>query len=911
MFKSISGLITLVFFWCLIGCKEKKSESYKIGFSQCISHHPWRTAMNESMVLKASLNSNVDLELTQANGNLALQISQIEKMIADDKDAIIVSPLDSDSLVPVINKAFAKRIPVILIDRKINSENYSAFIGGDNLQVGRNVGNYIASYQERPLRIMEIRGGDNSSPSIERSLGFHQVIDEVDDINVIQSFTGFPGEEIEQAFERLGDSIDFVYGFNDDTSLSAWKIAQQKNLDNKIKFIGVDGLNIPDGGLNMVINGKFVATVLYPTGGAEVIDLTLDILEGRDYAKTNILSTTLIDRFNADIMKDQFDKITEQQNEIEEQVHVLAEQTESYSLQKNILNIVLVLFIITVGLTIYSVFSIKLIRRKNRQLEITNKKITSQRNEIKKIANQAKESNEARMNFFTGISHEFKTPITLIQSSIESIAENKKLAGHFLINEVELIYNNSNRLLRLINNLLDFRKVEDRTFNLRVSRTNLFKFSEMIFKEFEREAKKRDITYTLETNNKEVFAFIDRNLMDKAYFNLLSNAFKFTPDHGKINIKIDDDREGNEVKIHFKDSGIGIPKEELPNVFDAFFKGAINRKNSSGIGLNLTKQFVDLHLGKIEVHTHKRTEFIITLFKGKTHFNEDHIVDEPDLADNNSIIDFSQGNESELIPVTSIPEEDKSTILVIEDNAELIKYLEKRLSQEFKILKSDGADALALAFEHIPAIILCDVNLVGKNGFELCEIIKNDLRTSHIPTVMLTALGDKDSYIKGLQCGADLYLVKPFSYAILLQSLKSILYNRDKLKYYYMNNIHKIEQKDNFGTPEQNFMQDLNRNIKENLDNSDFTVELLAQAIGISRVQLYRKVKALLGVSVSDYMASFKLEKAKSLLASSSYSIAEIAYQCGFSSPNYFSTAFKNKYEVTPASYRRSQESKS
>lgn len=881
---------------------------YDIGFSQCLGSHPWRVAMNESMQLKASLNSDIALQITQAEADIALQIKQIESMIAAGKDAIIVSPLDADSLVPVLNKAFAKNIPIILIDRKVNSENYTAFIGGDNLQVGRNVGNYIVSQKTAPLHVMEIRGGDNSSPAKERSLGFYQVVDEHEDIQVVKSFQGFPHDEILKAFKVMGDSIDYVYGFNDDTTLNALRIAQQLGLSEKIKFIGVDGLNLPDGGVNMVARGDFVATVLYPTAGAEAIDLTLDILEGKDFSKRNILSTTLIDRINVDIMKDQFDKINEQQHEIEEQVNVLAIQKERYSLQKNILQVVLILFIITICLTIYSIFSIRLIRRKNRQLEITNEKVTTQRNQIKKIANEAKESNEARMNFFTGISHEFKTPITLIQSSIESIAENKKLAGSFLINEVELIYNNSNRLLRLINNLLDFRKVEDRTFNLRVSKTNLFKFSALIYKEFEREAKKRDIKYTLKTNNEEVYVYMDRNLMDKAYFNLLSNAFKFTPDHGKIHIEIKDYPEGNEVKILFKDSGIGIPQEELANVFDAFFRGAINRKNSSGIGLNLTKQFIDLHLGKIEVHSHRGTQFIITLFKGKTHFNEDHIIDEPEVADNNSIIEFAQTSDKNFLPQENVEQEDKFSILIIEDNTELQKYLEKRLSREYITLKSDGADALDLAFEHIPDIILCDVNIVGHSGYEVCKILKSDLRTSHIPTVMLTALGDKDSYLKGLQSGADLYLVKPFSFAILQQSLKSIIYNREKLKFYYMNNIHKIEQKENFGTPEQNFIQELNQHIRENLDNSDFNVEILAKAIGISRVQLYRKVKALLGVSVSEYMTDFKLEKARSLLKSSTLTIAEIAYKCGFSSPNYFSTSFKNKYGITPAATRKAQE---
>ena len=193
-----------------------------------------------------------------------------------------------------------------------------------------------------------------------------------------------------------------------------------------------------------------------------------------------------------------------------------------------------------------------------------------------------------------------------------------------------------------------------------------------------------------------------------------------------------------------------------------------------------------------------------------------------------------------------------------------------------------------------------------KNGFEICEILKNDLRTSHIPVIILTALGNKESFIKGLQSGADLYLTKPFNYSILTQSIKSLLYNREKLRYYYTNNIHKIDQVQSFRNPEQLFVRELNKQIKDNLDNAGFSVENLADALNISRVQLYRKVKAMLGISVSDYISDFRLENAKSMLETTDKSIAEIGYSTGFSSPNYFSTAFKSKYGVTPGAYRKS-----
>ena len=565
------------------------------------------------------------------------------------------------------------------------------------------------------------------------------------------------------------------------------------------------------------------------------------------------------------------------------------------------------LLAIILSLAVYSIYSIFAIRKRNRQLQLTNDKVTVQRNQIQKIAKEVKVSNEAKLNFFTGLSHEFKTPITLILSSIESIAEAAKEKGTKMGNEVELIFNNSNRLLRLINQLLDFRKIEDRKFTLRASKTNLYDFSLNIFNDFKREAKKRNIEFDLDCTNKDLEIYIDRNLMDKVYFNLLSNAFKFTPDNGNINISIVESLERNTVDIHFKDSGIGIPEKEIKHVFQPFFQGSNNRKSSSGIGLHLSKEFTELHKGSISVQSIHGTDFVVTLSKGSEHLKKDQLILPQDVMDGN-IIEFTSdfvADDSYIIRASD-QDMDKYSILIIEDNRDLAKFLKNKLMMEYEIFVSDGTDALEKAFEVIPDVILCDINLPGKNGFEVCDILKKDLRTSHIPTVILTALGNKESYLKGLESGADLYLTKPFSYSILMQSIKSLLYNREKLRFYYTNNIYKIESTHSFGNLEQEFMSKLNALIRKNLDNADYSVECLAHDLNISRVQLYRKVKAMLGMSISDYMSNLRLENAKAMLENTGLNISEIAYANGFSSPNYFSTTFKNKYGTSPATFKKS-----
>ena len=906
-------LLNIYLVFSFFSCnRNKDNDKIYIGFSQAMTNDDWRRSMNNSMKLQASMNPKIDLQIKDANYDVLTQIKQIDGLIADSVDVLIVSPIQSKPITAIVKKAIEAGIPVLVVDRKTEGQQYTAYVGADNIEIGKNAAKeIIASNIKDSIRIIEIKGLVGSSPAEERSIGFNQIINQFKKASIEAIIEGdWEKESIQNKFRQLLNDdikVDYVFAHNDRMAVGAWEVAREMGIENEISFIGVDGLAGSNGGIQAVKNGILKATVLYPTGGDEAIKLALKILNKESIPKNNILSTTIINGLNADIMFNQFEKINEQQSNMEEQVVAIKKQEELYYSQNNLLKITVALLVIILSLAVYSVYSIFAIRKKNRQLVLTNEKVTVQRNQIERIAKEVKISNEAKLNFFTGLSHEFKTPITLILSSIESMRDFAKEKGSKMRSEVELIHNNSNRLLRLINQLLDFRKIEDRKFNLKASKTNLYSFSKIIFKDFEREAKKGNIDFRLTSNNESLDVFMDRNLMDKVYFNLLSNAFKFTPDNGKIGITIEDDERSNTVNIRFKDSGIGIPENEMDGVFQAFFKGSNNRKNSSGIGLHLSKEFVEMHKGTIQVKSLHGTEFIISLYKGQAHFDETEIISEQDLVDS-SIIDFSSDHlidDNYLIQAPSKNKEQYS-VLIIEDNKDLSQFLKNKLQLEYDIHLSDGTDAIEKAFETVPDIILCDINLPDKDGFEICEILKKDLRTSHIPTIILTALGNKESYIKGLQSGADLYLTKPFSYSILVQSIKSLLYNREKLRYFYTSNIHRIEELNSFGNIEQKFINQLNSFINSNLGNSGYSVENLAEDLTISRVQLYRKVKAMMGISISDYIGNIRLEKAKNMLETSSLTVAEIAYANGFSSPNYFSTAFKNKYGNSPAAFRKS-----
>lgn len=898
--------IVFVFFF---SCSNKQEKTYKIGFSQTGHNDEWRRAMNQSMEIQAGFYPEIELTILDGEDDINDQIKDIEQLIEDKVDVLIVSPVKSKPITSIVEKAHKEGIPVIIVDRKIDGQNYTAYIGGDNYQVGTNAANYLASISKSKKKIIEIKGLSGSSPALERSLGFNNVIKNTSYLEVVKTLeSNWESYSIKDSLRVVLNEIkdiDFVFAHNDRMALGAWEVAKEKGLHNKIQFIGVDGLSGPNGGIQLVQEGTLLATILYPTSGDEAIKLALKIIKGEKVPKNNILNTTLIDSRNADIMKNQFEKITQHQLDIENQQNKIKGQEEIYSSQSNILKILLGLLITSILLGTFSIYISYNLKKKKRELELQNKKITVQRNQIRKIAEEVKNSNEAKTNFFTGLSHEFKTPITLILSSIESLSENKVLKDNKLLREVGLIFNNSKRLLRLINQLLDFRKIEDRKFVLKASETNLFEFSNLIFKDFEREAQKRNINFSIKSNNKELKVFLDRNLMDKVYFNLLSNAFKFTPNNGTINIIIEDDEASNFVKIYFKDSGIGIPIDEINKVFKAFYQGSNNNKTSSGIGLHLSKEFIELHKGSIEVNSKHGAEFIISLYKGNAHLSSDEVIFEPDIIDD-GILSFDGDYEEDTFNITKqVNSKEQYTVLIIEDNSDLVHYLKGKLSTEYLVYVSNGVDAIEKALELIPDIIICDINVEGElNGFEICKTLKSDLRTSHIPNIILTALSNKESYIKGLQSGADMFLTKPFSFAILHQSIKTQLYNREKLRYYYVNSIHKVDTENKFGLFEQDFITNVNKLINANLDNSNFSVEQLADSLKISRVQLYRKMKAILGINISDYIQNIRLERAKVMLEDSKLTISEVAYAVGFSSPNYFSTSFKNKYNLTPKGYR-------
>ncbi|HJS01744.1 MAG TPA: substrate-binding domain-containing protein, partial [Flavobacterium sp.] len=452
-------LLVLLAFLSFVSCKNEQSDKIKIGFSQAMTTDDWRKQMNSSIQVEASLRPDISLVVSDANNNVKKQIADIDNFINKGVDVIILSPIESQPLTEAVKRSIKAGIPVLVVDRKIEGENYTAYLGADNIEVGRIAAKYIIS-NNQSAKIIEIAGAKGSSPAYERSLGFNQIINENKNFQIVETIDGnWEKESVKEPLKKAllaNADVDFVFAQNDRMALSAWETAKTLGLENKIKFIGVDGLNSVNGGIELVKNNVLQSTILYPTGGSEALKLAIKIYNKESFPKNNLLNTIVIDKNNAEIIGNQMDRVDQQQAVIEKQQSAISVQEKEYASQNSLVKLLIFFIVIILSLGIYSVYSTLFISRKKKQLELINQTVIKQKDEIELMADIAEKSNAAKMNFFTGLSHEFKTPITLIMSYVESLIENDKIKGTSLIDEIKLIHKNSNRLLRLINQLLDF-----------------------------------------------------------------------------------------------------------------------------------------------------------------------------------------------------------------------------------------------------------------------------------------------------------------------------------------------------------------------------------------------------------------------------------------------------------------------
>ena len=903
----LAGMLFLLYS-CSGPATEKK---YRIGFAQCTGTENWKRATREGMARELSFHPTTELIYRSANDNSELQVKQIRELLNENIDILLVSPNEARPLTSVVEEAYNRGIPVVVIDRKTSSDLYTSFIGINNYELGRMAGDYVAHYVHDTANIIEVIGLQGSTPSAERQRGFEDQVRKSPGIRIkARVYGNWLQDKSTAAFLRIKDQLaptDVVFAQNDPMALGAYEVYKSLGMQESARFFGIDGLSGPGGGIQAVSDKILQATFLTPTGGEEAVKLAFDILNHQPYHKENTLPTVVIDSTNVRIMKLQTDRINDQTHDIEKQYVLLKEQQRIYHNQRNLLYVAITALALALLFGSMVFFALKNNRRINRRLAGQNEEILHQRNRLIEMTATAKEATDAKFNFFTNISHEFRTPLTLILGPLEDALSSPKL--HFSIRpNLELVQKNALRLLRLINQLMDFRKIEENKMKLVVSHNNITDFITEIGNAFREIARRKLISFNIISSEKHLRVWFDSNILDKVFFNLLSNAFKFTNENGTINVYIDRDDARDMVRITVEDTGVGMAPDEVERAFELFYQGHKKAFKGTGLGLSLTKEMINLHHGEISIQSAKwkGATFTVCLPIGKSQETET-AAEMPLLTPTYEDIKIYTSDIQPLTPHEEpvVSGQKEHSILVIEDNDDLRCFLRKRLGNRYELHEAeDAAGGIAKAYDLVPDLIISDIILPGEDGLHITEILKQDLRTSHIPIVLLTAKGSIEDQIKGIRLRADAFIVKPFNLEYLEETIKNLLNSRSVLREHYTSELATDSRANTPTKVSRKFINEFIAIVENNIPNEDFSVEDICREIGISRVQLYRKVKALIGYNVNDYISTVRLQKAKFLLADQELSISEVAFKVGYSSQAYFSTVFKSKFNQTPSEYR-------
>jgi len=888
----------------LMSCTQKHTR-YRIGVSQC-SDDEWRHKMNNEIVREALFYDGVEVEIRTAKDNNRNQIADIKYFIDKKVDLLIVAPNEAAAITPVVEKAYRQGIPVVVIDRKILSDKYTAFVGADNYEIGKDVGQYILNRLHGKGKVLEITGLEGSTPAMERHKGLTDVLKEEPGIEITASVDGawlqsVAGGKKDSGFQT-NKNIDLVFAQNDRMAIGAYLSARQQQLEKEMLFVGIDALPGKEYGVEQIINGVLDATFIYPTGGDKVVQVAMDILEKRPYERDTKLSTALVDKTNARVMQLQTDHITEQDGKIERLNNQVNEYLSRYSAQTMFLYACLIILLLFAALLAIIVRAYWTKNRMNMELSRQKKKLEEQRDQLISLSKQLEEATHAKLVFFTNVSHDFRTPLTLVADPVEQLLEDKALTPRQQ-SLLKVVHKNVHILLRLVNQILDFRKYENDKLELVRANMNLRVQLQEWSHSFQTLALKKHIHFVLEVNDDraDYLMAVDAEKMERVYFNLLSNAFKFTPENGTITVTLSTltkEEGGRYARLVVADTGSGISVQHIRHIFDRFYQIDVNHAGS-GIGLALAKAFVELHGGEITVDSveGKGTVFTVDIPMTVVEEPSADLVQEPRITQQ-TVVEELEDMETE----EQIPDENKECILIIDDNADVRDYVKSLLKEEYTVIEApDGRAGLKKAMKYVPDAIICDVMMPVMDGLECCRKLKTELQTSHIPVMLLTACSLDEQRIQGFECGADSYISKPFNSKLLLVRLRNLMDNHKRLKQFFGDKT--TLSKEPVSDVDKGFVDRFRELIEENLADSELSVEDLGSKMGLSRVQLYRKIKALTNYSPNELVRIARLKKAASLLASSEKTISEITYEVGFTSPSYFTKCYKDYFGESPTDF--------
>ena len=873
----------------LCGCTSSgKQKKHVIGLSQCMLDDAWRQAMINDMRIEATNYDDVEIIIKDAQNNNETQIQQIRDLIRQKVDVLIISPYQSEPITAVAEEAYRAGIPTIITDRKVNTDQYTSFVGANNYEIGLAAGNYAANYLPPNAIILEIWGLTQTSPAQERHKGFVDALREREDLSFRKIEGQWLVDTARMELRKLEhpEQIDFVYAHNDMMAIAAreYFMAWDSIRGRELRIIGVDA--VAGAGLEAVEDGRINASFLYPTGGEQVIRTAMRIIQGEPVDKFIPLRTAPVDHQSARTLLLQADQLQKYKQRIEAQRSRIDGLSDRFYFLRNSLGVISLLMIGFIALSIYAFY----INRKMRQ---ANRKLISLNAEMKEVTAQ-------KLQFFTNVSHEVRTPLTLILAPLDRLIVSLRESPY--ASDLGLIQKNANRLLRVINQILDFRKVEGKQEKLAVREIDLVPFVGEIKSYFDSMASVRAISYTFTSSIKQCTLWIDPDLLEKVFFNLLSNAFKFTPEGGSVRIELTE--EGDRVFIQVIDTGSGIQPANLPHLFDRFYTE--DRSMGTGIGLHLVKEYIHMHGGEIRVESEpgQRTTFTVCLRKGKAHFEDSDLME---TSVSHQAYEASRLDDSETHKMLS--KTYPYTILITEDDDEVRCFLERELSPHFKTrTAANGKDALRVLEEEEISLVVSDVMMPEMNGFELCRMIKSQLPFSHIPVILLTALTDERQRIFGITGGADDYIQKPFHTDYVKIKIIHLLQERQKLRERLLEKLRDnkllLSEPEKVESIDDTFLRKFAEQIEAVYADPEYNVEKLSETLGLSRGHLHRKIKELTGTAPVEFLRTYRLNKATQLLRQNAYTVSEVAYRTGFSSPAYFSKCFKAVYGVTPTEYQ-------
>lgn len=865
--------LTLVF----SACSDNNVKKYVIGVSQC-SEDIWRDKLNNELVMSTYQHDNVTLKFASANDNDRLQKQQIEQFIKEGVNLLIVSPNQIHTISSVIDKAYDAGIPVILFDRKTDSRKYTAFIGADNYEAGHEIGYFIGQQLEGKGNIAEICGLQASSPAIERNRGFMDALKNYPDIKVVARGYGDWIKEsgvtaMDSILVQSKESFQYVFAQNDRMALGALQSIKKHKVKG-IKIVGIDALPVPGGGMENVRDGNLEASYIYPTRGDSVMQLALNILEKKPYKRDNYLKGALVTKANANVLLMQ----NEEMNKQTARLNALHGKVDTYLVQYNHQKMYIVLFsiilLLLIGIMVYIYRTILMKRR----IE--------------------EEANKAKLQFFTNISHELRTPLTLIADPVNYIIHDDNLNSQQR-SMLQIVQRNVLVLTQLVSEILDFRKVQNGKMELRLSDFNLAESMKQWIKLFSVSAQKKHIAISMDAPD-TIMLRADQDKIERICYNLLSNALKYTSEGGEITLTAKE--EGGRVMISVADNGCGISSDELPYIFDRFYQ-AKNAGRGTGIGLAIVKAFTELHHGEVSATSIEGKGSTFTIHipvrqKGEVTNQPTEKIEQ--LVEPSSAEEVP--NQARHIDELIQPyQTDKPEVLIIDDNVDIRTYLRSVLSEKYNVSEAaDGKVGLELARKIVPDIVLSDIMMPVMDGLAFCQQLKTDKAISHIPVILLTARSLDEQRAEGYEHGADAYLSKPFSLRLLLSRIDNLIESRKKLNQTWSKGVEDDEIGNISNEIDKSFLKQLRKIIQENLANSDLSVEQIGDEIGLSRVQLYRKVKALTGYSPVEMLRKARLTRARHLLRTTEKTVSEVAYAVGFSTPSYFSKCYKDEFGESP-----------